>query len=180
MAIKKVKGSFVIPHLLEYRLRMNIKKTKTMTVSRNKDQESLKITVSRKEMEKVKKFLYLGHLIAEDGSFTSEIKRRIEIARSQFISMKDVLSSSKLKLDTRNRLTRCYVLSILLYASESWTINKQMADKIQAFEMWAYWRMLRLSYTESKTNKEVLQTVGEDRTLLHMKKPCKCQYFYIL
>ena len=76
-----------------------------------------KLQWGEKANEQVKKFIYLGNLITDDG--TSEIKlRSIEIARSHFISMKDVLASRKLKLSTRKRQTRCYVLSTLLHASE--------------------------------------------------------------
>ena len=64
-----------------------------------------------------------------------EIKNQIEIARSTFIKMRDVL---KLYLEIRKCLVWCYVLSTFLYASESWTLNKQMEDNINAFEMWIF------------------------------------------
>ena len=81
-----------------------------------------------------------------------EIKRRIEIARSTFISMKNLLTSRALHLKTRKKLIECYVLSTFLYASEIWTINQIMWDKIEAFEMWMWRKCMKISYTEHKTN----------------------------
>jgi len=77
---------------------------------------------------------------------------RIEFARS-IAKMRDVLKSRKLHLEIRKCLVRCYELSIFLYASKSWTLNKQMEDKINAFEMW----MFRISHLDRKTNVEVLE-----------------------
>ena len=73
--------------------------------------------------------------------------------------MKDVLTSRKLHLEIRKRLVRCYVLSTFLYASEAWTLNKQMEDKINAFEMWIFRRMFRILHLNRKTNAEVLEQV---------------------
>ena len=75
------------------------------------------------------------------GRSECEIKNQIEMARSTFIKMRDALTSRKLYLEIRKRLVRCYVLSTLLYASESWTLNKQMDDKIIAIEIWILTRV---------------------------------------
>ena len=73
--------------------------------------------------------------------------------------MRDVLTSRKLHLETKKRLVRCYVLSIFVHVSEAWTLNKQMEDKINAFEMWIFRRMFRISHLDRKTNLEVLEMV---------------------
>ena len=97
--------------------------------------------VNEQVLEQVKKFKYLGQWITDDGRCEGEIKNRIEIARSTFIKMRDVLTSRKLHLEIGKRLVRYYVLSTFLYASKSWTLDKQMEDKINAFEMWIFRRM---------------------------------------
>jgi hypothetical protein len=112
-------------------LSMNVKKTKTMVVCRDETPD-VRIVVNGQVLEQVKKFKYLGQWITDDGGCECEIKTRIEIAKSTFIKMRDVLTSRKLHLEMRKRLVRCYVLSTFLYASESWTLNKQMEDKINA------------------------------------------------
>ena len=161
----------------EYGLRMNVKKTKVMLVKRGTEKKCVKITVNGEELEQVAKFKYLGQLITEDGRCEVEVKRRIEIARSSFIKMRDVLASRKLRLKTRKRLVRCYVLSTLLYAAETWTINKEVEKRIHAFEMWLFRKMLRISYQEHITNEEVLRRVQEKRTLLQTIKKRKCTFF---
>ena len=101
-------------------LKMNVKKTKTMVIRKNvKSRCKVEITVDGKVLEQVKQYLYLGHIITEDGKCEVEIKRRIEIARSNFISMKNLLTSRTLHLNTRKKLIKCYVLSTFMYASET-------------------------------------------------------------
>ena len=75
-------------------------------------------------IEQVQKMVYLGSLTTEDGKSDVEIKRRIEIARNAFNNMKSVLSSRNISLNTRMRLTKCYVWSALLYGAETWTSQK--------------------------------------------------------
>ena len=91
--------------------------------------------VAGKDLDQVRGFKYLGQLITDDGKCDKEIKRRIAIARSSFINMKDVLTTRKLTLNTRKRLVRCYILSTLLYASETWVIGAELEGKIRSLEM---------------------------------------------
>ena len=58
-----------------------------------------------------------------------------------------------------------YIWSILLYGAESWTLSKKMEEKLQAMEMWIWRRMLKISWTERKSNEEVLRMIGEKREL---------------
>ena len=81
------------------------------------------IMVNGQVREQVKKFKYLGQWITDDGRCKCEIKNRIEIYRSTFIKMRDVLTSRKLHLEIRKLLVRCYVFSTFLYTSESWTLD---------------------------------------------------------
>ena len=95
---------------------MNVNKTKTMVVCRDETPD-VRIAINGQVLEQVKKFKYLGQWITDYGRCECEIKNRIEIARSTFIKMRDVLISRKLHLEIRKRLVRCYVLSIFLYVS---------------------------------------------------------------
>ena len=86
----------------------------------------------------MKSYVYLGHTITKDGKCDTEIRKRIGMAKSTFINMKSILTSKQITNKLKMRIVRCYVYSILLYGSESWTLNKKMEDKINAFEMWLY------------------------------------------
>ena len=165
-------------------LKMNVKKTKTMLVSRDHEKDRRNgvdrhvcIKVNGQILEQVKKFKYLGQWITEDGRCDLEVKTRIEMARSAFVKLRDVLTSKSVSLNTRKRLVRCYVLSTFLYASESWTLNKELEGRIEALEMWIYRRLLKISYKDRVTNEEVLSRVGEKRWLLKKVKQRKVAYF---
>ena len=67
--------------------------------------------------------------------------------------------------------------STLSYGAETWTISKTLAGRINAFEMWTYRKMLRLSYTKHKTNEEVLDMLSTEKQLLSTIVKRKCQYF---
>ena len=80
-------------------------------------------------------------------------------------------------LEIRKRLVRYYVLSIFLYASKSWTLNKQMENKINAFEMLIFRRMTRISHLDRKTNVEVLKMAKAKQIPLRTIQKRKLQYF---
>ena len=162
---------------LERGLKMNVKKTKTMVIRRDSTElVKVKILVDGKILEQVEKYLYLGHIITEDGKCEIEIRRRIEIGRSNFLNMKNLLTARRLHLNMRKKLIRCYIMSTFLYASETWAINQIMWNKIEAFEMWLWRKCLKISYTEHKSNEEVLNMMGESRKLKGEIMKRKLQY----
>ena len=91
--------------------------------------------------------------------------------------MKNILTSRKIKIETRKRLIRCYILSTFLYASETWTIHKDSWNKIEAFEMWLLRKMMKISYTAHKSNLEVLKMTNSTRMLKTEIIKRKIQYF---
>ena len=125
-------------------LNINIQKTKCMRISRLERKRMLKLTINKQNIEQVKSFVYLGHLITDDGKCIQKIKRRIELARSIFAKMQSIVSSRKLTIETRKRLIKCYVWSTMLYGAETWTLNKEAEKRIEAFEMWVFRRTLKI------------------------------------
>ena len=81
---------------------MNVKKTKTMVVCRSKEISQVGISVNGINLEQVKQFKYLGQIITDDGKTDTEIRRRIEIARKNFMNMKDSYVNIK-KIEIRNQ-----------------------------------------------------------------------------
>ena len=116
------------------------------------EERNIAVDVDGQELEQVRDFTYLGQIITDDGRCDKEVKRRIAIARSNFINMKDVLPTRKLKWDTRMRLVRCYILSTLLYASETLVLNTEIEGRVRSLEMWIYRRMLKISYQQHISN----------------------------
>ena len=121
-----------------YGMEINVKKTKSIVASKKQETPKVSINLDGTTIEQVEKMVYLGSITAEDGKSEVEIKRRIEIARNAFNNMKSVLSSRNISLNTRMRLTKCYVWSMLLYGAETWTITKTFTKRIDAFEMCTY------------------------------------------
>ena len=121
--------------------------------------------------------VYLGYMAKEDGKCDKEIKRRIGIARTAFESMAKIITSRNISIELRSRIAKCYIWSTLLYGAETWTLTKVTSNRLEAFEMWLYRRMLRISWKEHKTNGEVLHKMKTKRSLLNNIKKRKCQYF---
>ena len=160
-----------------YGMEMNIIKTKSMVISRKKPAPKISISVEGKPIQQVDRMVYLGYMATEDGKCDKGIKRRIGIARTAFESMPKILTSRNISIELRSRIAKCFIWSTLLYGAETWTLTKVTSDKLEAFEMWLYRRMLRISWKEHKTNGEVLHKMKTKRSLLNTIKKRKCQYF---
>ena len=156
---------------------MNVSKTKTMRVNKTGEGRKIEVIVDGSGLGQVRNFKYLGQIITDDGKCDHEIKRRIAIARSTFINMKDALTTRKLSRTARMRLVRCYVLSTLLYTSETRVINAEGECKIRSLKMWIYRRMMRISYKDHVSNESILDTLNEKPKLMKMIKERKCKYF---
>ena len=87
------------------------------------------------------------------------------MAKSAFTNIKPVLCNSKLSIQTRLRVLKCYVLSVLMYGSETWTVSQAMQQRLEAAEMWFIWRMLKISWSRWVTNERVLQIADTKRSL---------------
>ena len=90
----------------------------------------------------------------------------IGIARTAFESMAKILTSRNIGIELRSRIANCYIWSTLLYGAETWTLTKVTSDKLEAFEMWLYRRMLKI-WKEHQTNGEVLYKMKSKRSLLN-------------
>jgi len=99
-------------------IKINVRKTKCMVISKN-DSSALcmNLSVGLDQIEQVKQFVYLGSLITSDGRCDAEIRRRVEIARKSFNSMKSLFCNKSLSFSIRMRMVQCYVLSTLYYAA---------------------------------------------------------------
>ena len=90
---------------------------------------------------------------------------RIAIAKEAF-NRKMSLLTSQLSIELKKKFVRCYVWSFVLYGSETWTLRKLEWKYLQSFEIWCWKKMERIKLTEKVTNEQVLDCIGEKRTLL--------------
>src|ERR1043165_4914434 len=149
---------------LKYGMKINIKKTKVMRVSR--EGGDVNITINGTKLEQVKSFKYLGHTITDDGRCETEIKCRIAQAKEAFGNRKELLTKS-LKKATKIKIVKTLVWTTLLYGSETWALRKEDIRKLEALEMWLWRRMEKISWTYKITNEEVLERVGTGRQLIN-------------
>ncbi len=125
--------------------------------------------IGEEEIEQVSSFRYLGTNIREDMRCTQEIKIRIALGKEAFNQRKQLLCS-KLDKDLRKKLARCFVWNVALYGAETWTMKREDEKRLEAFEMWVWRRMERISWMDRVTNEEVLDRVQEKRKLLETIK----------
>ena len=152
----------------EWGLRINVDKTKSMVVTKTVKQTcNLKLAGRDKEIKQVSNFNYLGSLFTEDARCITEIKRRIQIAKKTFIDMSNLFTNIKISLQFRKKALKTFILSILLYGCEAWTITKESRAKLEACEMWFLRRMLRVPWTAMMSNEAVLEKANESRSLLN-------------
>ena len=124
------------------------------------------ILVNGQDIENVKNFVYLGAMITENHDDSKEIKRRIAIAKSAMISLVNVWKDRAISVTTKKRLLKSLVFSIATYGSECWVLKTTDKKKINSFELWCYRRLLRIKWTDRKTNEYVLSKIGISERLL--------------
>jgi hypothetical protein len=108
--------------------------------------------------------LFLGSIITNDVRCVCEIQSRIAMAKAAF-NKKKVVFTCKLDLNVRKKLVKCYIWSISLYGSETWTLHGVDQKYPESFEMWCWRRMEKISWTDHVENKEVLHIIKEERKI---------------
>src|SRR6478609_7435245 len=129
-----------------YDMKINIKKTKVKVISRNGG-ERVNITVEGQSVEQDSKFRYLGSLISEDGRWLDDVKTRIGMAKDAFNKRKELLTRS-IRVDLRKRLVKTLMWQVVLYGCEKWTMRKEEINRLNAFEMWVWRRMGKVSWKD--------------------------------
>jgi hypothetical protein len=137
-----------------YGMEMNVKESKVMRISRQPS--PMKIMIDQKQLDNVEYLNYLGSMITNDARCTREIKSRIAMAKAAFNKKKN-LFTSKLDLNLRKKLVKCYIWSISLYGAETWTLRKVDQMYLESFELWC-WRRMEISWTDRVRNEEVLHS----------------------
>ena len=126
----------------KFGLRLNIQKTKIMASSPITSWQ-----IDGETMETVTDFIFLGSKITADGDFSHEVKRRLLFERKAMANLDSILKSRDIALLTKVHLVKAMVFPVIKYGCESWTIKKAECQRIDAFELWYWRRLLRVSWT---------------------------------
>jgi hypothetical protein len=133
-----------------YGMKMNVEKTKVISrISRHP--LPVKIMIEQKQLENVESFKYLGNILTNERRCTGEIKRRIAMAKAAF-NKKRALFTSKLDLELRTKLVKCYIWSIALYGAETWTLRAVEQKHLESFKTWCWRRMEKIIWTDHVRN----------------------------
>ena len=110
-------------------LDMNVKKTKTMIISKDPEGKKLNIRVGNEVLEQIENMKYLGTQITVHIKTDVEIVTRSNLAKAKFSSMSKILTSKRLKLKTRLKILKCYIYSIFTYGCEAWPCQKSLKTR---------------------------------------------------
>jgi hypothetical protein len=145
-------------------LLLNTNKTKTMVFGQRNMESN--IQVAGVTIENVEKFEYLGSLLTWDNNCSDEIKRRIGKATGAMASLKHIWTSKKLKIDNKLKVLKTCVFSVLLYASETWTLKETDKKKLLAFEMKCYRRILKITWRDMIRNEDIRKRISKKETII--------------
>ena len=153
-------------------LKVNIQKTKIMASSPITSWQ-----IDGEIMEKVTDFIFLGSKITAVGDCSHKIKRRLFLGRKAMTNLDSVLKSRDITLPTKVHLGKPMIFPVVMYGCESWAIKKAECQKIDAFELWCWRRLLRVPWTARRSNQSILKEVSPGISLEGMMLKLKLQYF---
>ena len=104
--------------------------------------------------------MFLGSKITADGDCSHEIKRRLLLGRNVMTNLDSMLKSSDITLPTKVHLVKAMVFPVVMYGCESWTVKKAECRRIDAFDLWCWRRLLRVSWTARRSNQSILKEIS--------------------
>ena len=151
-------------------LKLNIQKTKIMAsgliTSWQIDGETMKTMTD---------FIFLGSKITADGDCSHEIKRGLLLGRKAVTNLDNILKSRDITLLTQVRLVKVILFPVVMYGCESWTIKKAECQRMDAFQLWCWRRLLRVPRTARRSNQSILKEISPGFSLEGLM--LKLQYF---
>ena len=126
-------------------------------------------------METVRHFIFLGSKITIDGNCSHEIKRHLLLERKTMTNLESILKIRDITLPTKVCLVKAVVFPLVTYRCESWAIKKAECQRIDAFELWCWGRLLRVPWTARKSDQSILKETSPEYSLEGLM--LKLQYF---
>ena len=127
-------------------------------------------------METVTDFILEDYKITADGDCSHEIKRCLLLGRKAMTNLDSILKSRDITLPTKVCLVKTMVFPVVMYGCESWTIKKAEHQRIDAFELWCWRRLLRVPWTARRSNQSILKEISPKYSLKGLMLKLKLQY----
>ena len=128
-------------------------------------------------MKTVRDFIFLGSKITADGDCSHEIKRRLLLGIKVMTNLDSILKSRDITLPTKVHLVKAMFSPVVMYGCESWTIKKAERQRIDAFELWCWRRLLRVPWTARRSKQSILKEINPKYSLEGLMLKLKLQYF---
>ena len=122
-------------------------------------------------------FIFWGSKIIADGECSHKIRRQLLLGRKAMTNLDGVLKSRDIILLTKIHIIKALVFPTVMYRSESWTIKKAECQRIDAFELWCWRRLLRVPWTARKSNQSILKEINPEYSLEGLMLKLKLKYF---
>ena len=151
--------------------KFNIQKTKIIASSPITSWQ-----INGETMETVSDFIFGVSKVTADGDCSHEIKRRLLLGR-KVMNLDSILKSRYITLSTKVRLVKAMVFPVVVYGCESWTLKKAEHQRIDAFELWCWRRLLRVPWTARRPNQSILKEISPGCSLKGLMLKLKLQYF---
>ena len=127
-------------------------------------------------MERVADFIFLGSKITAEDDCSHEIKRCLLFGRKVMTNLDSILKSRDITLSTKVHLIKAMVFPVVMYGCESWTVKKAEHQRIGAFEVWCWRRLLRVPWTARRSNQSILKEISPGCSLEGLMLKLKLQY----
>ena len=128
-------------------------------------------------MKTVRDFIFLGSKITADSDCSHEVKRHLLLRRKSITNLDSILKSRDITLPAKVHLVKAMVFSVVMYGCESWPIRKAECQKIAAFELWCWRRLLRVPWTARRPNQSILKEISPEYLLEGLMLKLKLQSF---
>ena len=128
-------------------------------------------------METVTDFIFLGSKITADGDCSHEMKRHLLLGRKAMTNLDSILKIRDITLPTKVHLVRAMVFPVVIYGCECWTIKKAEHQRIDAFKLCCWRRLLRVPWTARRSNQSILKEISPEYSLQGLMLKLKLQYF---
>ena len=133
--------------------------------------------IDEETVETAADFIFLGSKITTDGDCSHGIKRHLLLGRKLMTNLDNILKSRDIILLTKVCLIKAMVFPVVMYGCESWTIKKAKRQRIEAFELWCWRRLLRVSWTARRSDQSILKEISPEYSLEGLMLKLKLQYF---
>ena len=127
-------------------------------------------------VETVAGFIFLGSRITADGDCNHEIKRGLLLGRKVMMNLDSILKSRDITLSTKVCLVKAMVFPVVVYGCEGWTIKQAEHQRIDAFDLWCWRRLLRVPWTARRSNQSILKEISPGCSLEGLMLKLKLQY----